>query len=147
MDKKIKGFTLIELMIVVVIVAILAAVALPAYQDSVNKGRRTDGQNALLNTAALQERFYSDNGFYGALDVITGGGPATIVSSEGLYNVTVGCPDTIAECAAAQRAQVYTLTAMPDRADSLCGNLTYNQQGVRNASAIADAQQAADSCW
>ena len=50
------GFTLIELMIVVVIVAILATVAYPSYQESIRKTRRSDAQAALVGMAAVMER-------------------------------------------------------------------------------------------
>ena len=58
------GFTLIELMIVVVIVAILAAVALPAYNDSVRKSRRTAAKTAVLDMASREEKFYTTNNAY-----------------------------------------------------------------------------------
>jgi prepilin-type N-terminal cleavage/methylation domain-containing protein len=53
-----KGFTLIELMIAVVVIAILAAIAYPSYQDSVRKSRRADAKSALMEHAQFMERTY-----------------------------------------------------------------------------------------
>jgi len=61
---RMRGFTLIELMITVAVVAILAAVAFPAYQDSLRKSRRTDGKNALVQAAANMERYYAERNTY-----------------------------------------------------------------------------------
>ena len=58
------GFTLIELTITVAIVGILAAVAFPAYQDSVKKGKRAEGRTALLDFLQQQERFLTQTGTY-----------------------------------------------------------------------------------
>ncbi len=60
-----RGFTLIELMIAVVIVAILLSVAVPAYQDSIRKGRRTDARNALMAAQLVQEKYRGNNATYG----------------------------------------------------------------------------------
>lgn len=57
--RKQAGFTLIELMIVVVIIAVLAGIAYPSYRNYTQKARRTDGKDALLLVAARQEQFYS----------------------------------------------------------------------------------------
>ena len=58
------GFTLIELMIVVAIVGILAAVAYPSYQDSLRKSRRAEGRTALMEVIQQQERYMTQNNTY-----------------------------------------------------------------------------------
>ncbi|WP_036256498.1 type IV pilin protein [Spongiibacter marinus] len=65
-----KGFTLLELMITVAIVAILASIAYPSYQEQVAKSRRNEATNALMVGAQALERYYSANGRF----TTTGGG-------------------------------------------------------------------------
>lgn len=100
-----KGFTLIELMIVVTVVGILAAIAYPSYQNQVRQTRRTDAQIALNEIANLQEKFYSQCSQYatalgtGAINSCDGLGYKT-VSSNGHYTLSLaagngagyGCP-------------------------------------------------------
>ncbi len=59
-----RGFTLIELMIVVAVVGILAAIAYPSYQEQVRKSRRADGAAVLMQNAQFLERFFTENGRY-----------------------------------------------------------------------------------
>lgn len=75
-----RGFTLLELMIVVAVIAILASIALPFYGDQVEKGRRAEGKAALLRTALAQERHYTNSGSY-ATSV------STLVTQDGLSGV------------------------------------------------------------
>ena len=67
------GFTLVEMMIVVAMVAILASVAYPSYLGQVAKGRRADGKQALVELAQKMERFYSERGTYVGATLGAGG--------------------------------------------------------------------------
>jgi type IV pilus assembly protein PilE len=102
-----KGFTLIELMIVVAVVAILALIALPSYQESIRKGRRSDAMRAVGETQLMLERWRAENPSYA--------GCAACTSSTVYYTVT---PSGLS-------ATSYILTAAPTGAQSgdRCGNL------------------------
>lgn len=66
-----RGFTLIELMIVVAIVAILAAVAYPSYRDSISKSRRAEARAQLMDAVQYMQRFYSQNDRYDQTNAAT----------------------------------------------------------------------------
>jgi type IV pilus assembly protein PilE len=129
------GFTLIELLVVVSILSILAAVALPSFQDQIIRSRRAEGKTALLRAAQLLERHYTVNNTYvtdlaplhglGANAVVySGENPAT--SSN--YTITA----TNQPCG--NLTQCYTLTATQNGtfSDSKCGNLTLTSTGVKS---------------
>lgn len=82
------GFTLIELMIAVAIVALLLAVALPSYRDSVQKGRRADAMTAFGNIQQAQERWRSNNPSYTTTLSLLGSFPS------GLYTMSLAAPDS-----------------------------------------------------
>jgi type IV pilus assembly protein PilE len=63
-QKQTSGFTLVELMIVVVIMSVLVTIAYPSYTKYTAQTRRSDAQIALTRVAALQEKFFSDCGWY-----------------------------------------------------------------------------------
>jgi len=120
-----QGFTLIELMIVIVVVGVLAAVAYPSYLDSIRKARRTDAMDAVLTLQNLQEKYRANNTTYGTLAEI-GGSAASI---DGHYALVV----------AGNTAVAYTLTATAtggQASDTHCAAMTLtisaaNPRGVK----------------
>ena len=145
-----KGFTLIEVMIVVVIVAILAAVAVPSYQDSIRKTRRADAKEALTRIAALQERFFFTNNNYANAAALGIGG----TSQEGYYTIAVfNAPDNPATpavdgCAQAPcfSATATPVTNGPQGSDTRCSVFSINQIGQKTARA-ADQSDTTEECW
>lgn len=88
--KRVTGFTLIEVMIVVAIVGILAAIAYPSYVDSVRKGKRADGRAALTNLLQQQERYSTQNNTYAIFPI--GNVPANLPFKD--YSATDGVKAT-----------------------------------------------------
>jgi len=128
-----KGFSLIELMIVVAIVAIIASVALPSYFDSVERSRRAEGKAFLLDLAARQERFYTLNSRYQTTGELAGP-----TSENGFYTADTDIRDDNTT------ATTYVLSAVPLWNQTLaCGDLTLSNTGVRGVTGTADA----NLCW
>jgi len=138
--KKILGFSLIELMVTVAIVAILAAVAYPSYRDQIVRSRRSDARSALNEVAAKMQQYYLDNKSYAGAN----GTPSVVgsngSSSEGYYTITI-----------ASDATTFTLTATPttkgaQNADTTCATFTLNQLGTKASKNSSNADTTAQ-CW
>ena len=126
---KTSGFSLIELMIVVAIIGLLAGIAMPAYQNHMLKAHRADGQGILLDMAARQERFITQNNTYTTnVSAATGLNLGTTVSREGYYNLSA------AACGGGTIAACYLLTATATGGqtnDTDCLTITYSSAGVK----------------
>lgn len=136
--KRVKGFTLIELMIVVLVIAILAGLALSAYNKQVRKSRRAEAKQIIADIGLRQEKWRSNHALYFGTDSdaaeITAFGA---IPSGAYYTIAV----TTLETAAA-----YTLTAVPkgDQLADSCGTLTWAYSaGVVTKSATSGAPD----CW
>ncbi len=150
---KSRGFTLIELMIVVVIVSILLAVSLPAYQNQVRKSKRSVGKGELMKVAARQEQFFVNNKRYVIADLTSlgyaDGADGYEVDSEG-QPVADGDGEAIylIELQSAD-ATSFLLHATPRNAqvkDKRCKTLTLSNAGVKG---MTDGNTSSDveECW
>ncbi len=86
-----RGITLLELMIVVVIIGILTAIAYPNYREFVARAKRTEARALLLEIAVSQERFYLQNNIYGSMAELGYDEPQ--ITGSDSYSVTVNAPD------------------------------------------------------
>lgn len=131
-----RGWSLVELVIVMLVLAVLLAIAYPAYNNQVVKARRADGQALLYQAAQRQQQFFTSNNQYTAT-VGSGGLDISATSQEGYYTLSINRPN----------ATSYTLTATaiaPQDADTDCGNLTLTHLNVKGCT--ADGCDPA-KCW
>lgn len=133
------GFTLLELLITVMVIAVLAAIAYPNYTRQVQKSRRTDAHSLLMRIAAEQERYFTNFNRYTA--DLTGAPPgglgmAQVTSENGFYTATA---------TTANANQTYQLTATPtgNQLTDNCGALTLNSSDQRTFAGNEDN----GNCW
>ena len=141
-----QGFTLIELMITIAIIGILAAIAVPSYQNSIKKSRRADAQGALMGFANAMERHFTANGTYeeAAANGADTGAPtifsiqSPVDGSAAYYNLTISAADT----------NTYTLLAAPINAQVGDGNMELDHTGARRWDEDnADGFSATENDW
>jgi type IV pilus assembly protein PilE len=117
--KSVKGFTLIELMVVVLIVAVLAGIALSGYQKQVRKSRRAEARQIVADIGLRQEKWRSNHPLYYGTD-------STAAETTEFGAVPTGTYYTIS-VTTAENATAYTLTAVPkgDQLADSCGTLSW----------------------
>ncbi len=140
------GFTLIELMIVVVIIGILAAIAMPSYNNYVIRGSRSAAQTELLELASLQEKIYLNSNTYSA-NISTA---YTGNSGGGLGKTSGKTSDSKYTLTLVSAGQTYTLTATPVAGTTQAGNgcLTIQENSLRQWHENNDAcNSASPAAW
>lgn len=134
------GFTVVELVIVIAVIAILAAVVLPTYQNAIRKSRRMDARIALSTIAQLMERYSTQNNSYVGATLASSGQPPVIgtlpysnLSENGIYSISIGTPT----------ANEFTILATPigDQSLDVCSSFTLDQAGTRGPASLAS------QCW
>ena len=140
------GFSLIELMIVVAIVAIISAFAYPSYQRYVIKAKRTVAQNALLQVADRQQQFFMDNKQFATKFSSLGyASDDMMINDEGQIVSASDSKRTYKIALSGAAATAYTVEAVPQLGqaskDSHCGTITLTSAGVKGQSGSGD------NCW
>jgi type IV pilus assembly protein PilE len=134
------GFTLIEVMIVVVIVAILASIALPSYQNYIVRTKLIEGQTSLGETRIKMEQYYQDNRNYGSSGTTCG----LTMPTNKYFSIT---------CATTSSGQGFTLTAanVVNQGLGAAGDYTYtvNHQNTKGTTEFKNVVYTAGTkpCW
>lgn len=147
MKRKVSGFSLIELMVVVAIATILAVIAIPAYNNQIRKSRRTEAKTAIMDLAAREERYYATQSTYSNDGVALQYGAAFPVSTGNYYTITVNAmnPPT------ANAAGTYTLWVVPAAGsqqlkDTSCQKFIVDQTG-KQTSLDNTGTDSTTTCW
>lgn len=130
--KKSAGFTLLELMIVVAIIAILVTIAIPAYNDQMRKSRRTQAKQTLADLQLRQEKWRSNHGTYGS----SASGEVPIVDDSPYYNFALTAGSNTAT------GYVYTANPVGDQASDSCGTLT-----LQMVNGVVGKLPTTTGCW
>ena len=156
-----RGFTLIELMIVVVVIGILASIAFPAYRDYVQRAKRGDAMALLADIQARQERHFFDHQQYAATLTDLGFGSELPGSPQGFYVAALEVQSSGTGAGAVVTG--YTASAAASSTNGTpdeCGALTLDARGNKGASGLgtppatdaddatrADYQKRLAKCW
>lgn len=142
MHFKIRGFTFVEMVVVVAVIGVLAAIAIPQFMDYLKKSKRSDAVGVLTEAAQFMERYYSDNGgYYDAINNANPTLPAAISvvprgATDVYYNISFSGTNT---------ASAFTVQAVPvnSMAGDACGTFTLTNTGQRAVS----GSKALAECW
>ncbi len=133
--KKSAGFTLIELMIVITVVSILVAIAVPSYNSQMRKSRRAEAKQILSDMQLQQEKWRASHATYGT-STVAAGSNITIPNTSTYYTVAMTANSNTAT------GYVYTATPIGDQANDTCGTL-----GITMAATGVTKSPSTAGCW
>jgi len=137
---RLKGFTLVELMIGIAIVGVLAGIAYPSYVDGVERSRRAEAMTILVKVANLQEQYYADNRTYTTDMTDLGLSADPYVTDNGYYSV-----DTAAVTAIGTDFIITATSAGQQTSDGDCTSFSLNYLGQKTAK--KNSTDNSNECW
>jgi type IV pilus assembly protein PilE len=145
----VRGFTLIELMVTLVVASILLSIAIPSYLNQIRESRRTEARTALLDLAGREETLYSTQNLYSTVPTTVGyqGGAFPVTVGNGYYSVNVQVPNPAAP--AAQPSFIITATPVAGTSqakDTACQSFSVDQLGNQTALNSGGVLNSA-TCW
>lgn len=142
------GFSMIELMVVVVITAILASIAVPAYNSSIRKSRRTEAKTAIMDLAAREERYFATQNVYTT-------DPAALAYGSGAWPISIGTYYSITSVSSSPASATtpggYVLQVQPSAGstqlqDTACQTFQVDQTG-KQSSLDNNSNDSSTTCW
>jgi type IV pilus assembly protein PilE len=142
------GFTLVELMVVVVITAILASIAVPAYNSSIRKSRRTEAKTTIMDLAAREERYFATQNMYTTSPASLAYGSGAFPLQSGTY-YQISSVTTSAATATTPGGYVLQVTPVagsPQLQDTSCQTFQVDQTG-KQSSLDNSSNDSSTTCW
>ena len=142
------GFTLVELMIALTIIAVLAAIAIPMYSKQVQKSRRVDARTAVTDLAGREERYLSTAGSYTTVAANLGYTALPVVVGSGYYTLSVNVPVVAAGVQPTYTAIATVVAGSTQIADGACQYFSVDNTGKQFSSATnAGGADTSTTCW
>ncbi|MGK0169721.1 MAG: type IV pilus assembly protein PilE [Gammaproteobacteria bacterium] len=135
-----RGFSLVELLVVIVLASIMMAIAIPTYRSYVRDGQRGVARAALADAGARLDRHFFDNNRYTTNLTLVGYSANPVVTTEGMYSVAAAAGTT----GSISTSFTLTATSVDTTRDPECATLTLTSQGQKGYSGTAAS---VDECW